>query len=287
MAVWGDSVLPVYPREREVEYQVHLAGRELSDDDAMRWKTWIWTRWRPKKHDGIKKRSVGAVDISRNALGYAGLLHILEGARCLGGSVRVLKAQANKLEDIPTDYLLATNERLVEMHLSHNLLPSSVLQHLIAAVIACKRYPLDSRPMWMRIEKNPGCAKGVLDGCAAAHESNICVVDGHHGCTPHACHLGRRSPPCIHLTYVKVSGFARPASARDTEPSSEDGPGESSRPQPIRHEPRVPPRAALNAWTPEAQLLRWQRSRPALRSPGAAVESETECGANPEDAARA
>lgn len=245
--VWNGSVLPRYPREREIEYQLCLRNLNLRDDDAKRWKIWVNKQWRPKKHDIHKTHSVGTVDISGNRLRCAGLLHILEGVECLGGGMRILKAQANELEDFPIDALLTRKVRLMELHLSHNKLPQNVLQSLVETVIECGHYPLDGRAIWMRVEKNPGSADGVLKGQAAFCPDRICLVDGQHGCTPYTCCRGGRTPPVIHLTYVNISG-----------------PAIAPRIPEVRKQPSATPRKnTLNAWTQEAAFLRLERAQQA------------------------
>lgn len=266
---WSGSVLARYPREREIEYQLCLRRLNLRDDDARRWKIWVKKQWRPKKHDINKTHSVGAVDISGNRLRCAGLLHILEAVECLGGGMRILKAQANELEDFPIDALLTRKVRLMELHLSHNNLPQNVLQSLVETVVECGRYPVDGRAIWMRIEKNPGSASGVLEGKAAFCLDRICLVDGQRGCTPYACCRGGRTPPAIHLPYVNIAG---PAIAPQNE----------VRKHPSASPPKKSSVKNLNAWTQEAASLRLQRAQQAAApsssaEPQGGMESSRDC----------
>ena len=243
---WSECISVRYHREREVELHVNLAGLRLNDEDALEWSSWT----KSYLHHRRCKRTVATIDVSRNNLGEAGLAHILTAAaENLGGGVRKLRAHYNNMRSVPLQALLSCGERLGELHLSHNQLDGASIHALLGRLLRSHRYPLDGKtPLWLRLEKNPGCAGDQLSGCSPEYSRRICVVDGKlDGCTPGACRCARAYEPALHLTYLSMipdrPGLSSPDALREETRS------ERFTEKPVQRE-------RISAWTPAAAAAR-------------------------------
>lgn len=243
---WSKSISVRYPREREVELHVNLAGLCLNDEDALEWSYWT----KSYLHHRRAKRTVASIDVSRNNLCEIGLAHVLTAAaKNLGGGVRKLRAHCNNLRSVPLQALLSCGESLSELHLSHNQMDAASIHALLTCLVRSERYPLDAKqPLWLRLEKNPGCAGDKLVGISSEHSERICVVDGHNGCTPHTCRRDRIKKPALHLTYLSIVSdklnFQPNFICQKTSPTS----------APLVRRERV------SAWTPAAAAERHRRT---------------------------
>ena len=247
-ARWTKSISVTFPREHVVILNVNLAGLGLTDQDANEWARWTKSYLQHRRCT----RSVGVLDISRNKLTDVGLTYVLEAVtENLGGGVQKLRCHCNYLRTLPVPTLLSCGESLSELHLSHNHLTAQSILDLIICFIDSDRYPLDGKqPLWLRIEKNPGCLSSKLSGCSPLHCSRICEVDGKNGCSPYVCRRQRVSKPALHLTYMSVCVETRNESY--SKPTS-----------------RVPKKAVrdnqaiccenVSAWSPEAMAERRRR----------------------------
>ena len=263
--------------------QMNYGALGLTDAHAAHWLEWV----RRAKGSMLNKRPglrTVSVDISKNFLGDAGLQSFLQGVLELTGGAEVLKAFRNRITTLPLSLLLSSR-CLAELHLSHNCLDTPALEKLLVAVLRCRdaekgpAYPLQGlRPLWLRIEQNPGTRSGdirsVFDAVLHAGGNGVCIVDGCGHCNPHRCRA-RASPPAVHLTYVDVEPRGKPAAAEAQKHASSPGNAAPCFPAvPLRGRPVL----KGCAWTEEAAAARKERA--------AAQRAEEEATRRAEEAAR-
>ena len=259
--------------------QMNYGGLGLTDAHAARWLAWV----RIAKGSMLNKRPglrTVSVDISRNFLGDAGLQSFLHGVQEMTGGAEVLKAFKNHITTLPLSLLLSS-KCLAELHLSHNWLGTLALEKLLVAVLRCRdaakelAYPLQGlRPLWLRVEQNPGTRSGdissVFDALLHAGGKGVCIVDGCGDCTPHRCRA-RASPPALHLTYVDVEPGGKPAAAATSLKALARKDVSSPSPRfPLRGKPVL----KGCAWTEEAAVARKERAAAPRAEEGAMRQAE-------------
>jgi len=193
-----------------------LEGVGLRDNDVKEWELHMDAQLEKRPVKKKKKRLVAStLNFSRNSIGDAGALQIVDYLQTRNISVQILKFSRNDIGDEGVfavgQFISRSREPAREVYLSHNCISERGACSIMESIARSQKYPYTAgsgkrdpaghSPVWLRLEHN--CINwSIIEHRLGQARIHWCASDCHEGWAS----KDRAPMMCLHNTYMNQDG---------------------------------------------------------------------------------